>query len=477
MSRWSLRTRLVVGLTLLAVIGLVVVNLVVVLLLHSFLVRGVDDQLSGSGAGPLSGELPRQPSADGQPVGGLPGDGNPGTRRPDLPSSFVFEQIDATGKVTYQSKGSLATGAPDLSGVSADEIRAHGSQVFTVPATGGGSDFRVKARVGSDGTTSVIGISLAGVDSTVRRLAGLTAAVSLVAVLLLAVLARVVVRLGLKPLVAVEDTAEAIAAGDLSRRVPDGPPGTEVGRLSTSLNTMLGQIETSFAEKEAAERRLRRFVADAGHELRTPLTSIRGYAELFRQGAIVEPADQTRAMGRIESEAERMGHLVDDLLLLARLDQQRPLEQVPVELVGLTRDAVADAQVRDPGRPIDLDSGAAAIQVVGDRDRLRQVLDNLLGNALVHTPDATPVHVRLAAGEPGHVTIEVRDEGPGLSPDQAARVFERFYRADSSRSRSNGGSGLGLSIVEAVVSAHGGTVRCASAPGEGATFTITLPSA
>ena len=475
MSRWSLRTRLVVGLTLLAVIGLVVVNLVVVLLLHSFLVRGVDDQL-GSGAGPLSGELPRQPTGDGQPVGGLPGDGTQGDRRPDLPSSFVFVRIDTTGKVTYQSRGSLASGAPDLSGVTTAEVRAHGNQVFTVPATGGASDFRVKARVALDGTTSVIGISLSAVDSTVRRLARLTAAVSLVAVLLLAVLARVVVRLGLKPLVAVEDTAEAIAAGDLSRRVPDGPPGTEVGRLSTSLNTMLGQIETSFAEKETAERRLRRFVADAGHELRTPLTSIRGYAELFRQGAIADPADQTRAMGRIESEAERMGHLVDDLLLLARLDQQRPLEQVPVELIGLARDAVTDAQVRDPGRLIDLDSGAGAIQVVGDRDRLRQVLDNLLDNALVHTPDATPVHVRLAAGEAGQVTVEVRDEGPGLTPDQAARVFERFYRADPSRSRSNGGSGLGLSIVEAVVSAHGGTVRCASAPGEGATFTITLPS-
>ena len=289
-------------------------------------------------------------------------------------------------------------------------------------------------------------------------------------------LARVVVRVGLKPLVAVEDTAEAIAAGDLSRRVPDGPPGTEVGRLSTSLNTMLGQIETSFAEREAAERRLRRFVADAGHELRTPLTSIRGYAELFRQGAIAEPDDQTRAMGRIESEAERMGHLVDDLLLLARLDQQRPLERVPVELGALARDAVADASVRDPARPIGIASPESEVVVTGDPDRLRQVLDNLLGNALVHTPAGTAVRVTLGAEGDGRVLLAVRDEGPGMTPEQAARVFERFYRADSSRSRSNGGSGLGLSIVDAVVTAHGGTVRCESEPGAGTTFTIALPA-
>jgi len=262
----------------------------------------------------------------------------------------------------------------------------------------------------------------------------------------------------------------------LSRRVPDGPPGTEVGRLSTSLNAMLGQIESSFSAREAGERRLRRFVADAGHELRTPLTSIRGYAELFRQGAISEPEAQTRAMGRIESEAERMGHLVDDLLLLARLDQQRPLEHTPVDLGAIARDAVTDARVRDPGRPITLDVPDDQVTVTGDPDRLRQVMDNLLGNALVHTAPGTPVHLSLAPTTDGHIDLAVADEGPGLTAEQAARVFERFYRVDSARSRSNGGSGLGLSIVEAVVTAHAGTVRCASEPGVGTTFTITLPA-
>ncbi len=475
MSRWSLRTRLVVGITVLAVLGLLVVNIVVVVLLRAYLVRGIDSQLSGSG--PLTGPPPRQQSGQGGPGGGLGDNGTGVDERPNLPSDFVYEQLSATGTVLTQNIGSLATGGtgPDASGLTTAAAKSHGDVVFTLPAKGGGSDYRARAHVDPEtGTTTLIAISLNGVDSTLRNLAGLTTAVSVVAVLLLAMLARIVVRLGLRPLVAVEDTAEAIAAGDLSRRVPDGPPGTEVGRLSASLNTMLGQIETSFAEREAAERRLRRFVADAGHELRTPLTSIRGYAELFRQGAISEPEDQTRAIGRIESEAARMGHLVDDLLLLARLDQQRPLEHLPVELGGLARDAVADARVRDPGRPIDLAVPDAPVLVTGDPDRLRQVLDNLLGNALVHTPEGTPVRLTLDPDSGRHVVLAVHDEGPGMTADQAARVFERFYRADSARSR--GGSGLGLSIVDAVVAAHGGTVRCTSEPGDGTTFIMTLPA-
>jgi two-component system OmpR family sensor kinase len=487
-----LRSRLVVGLTVLAVLGLIVVNVVVVVLLRSYLVLGIDDQLNAS-AGRFD---PGRTQQGGQPGGPqvaptpsfptpapTPTQGETGDSRPQLPSLFVIRRLTASGAVdsSFSRTGALAdsTHSPNLTGLTSAVVAAKHDHVFTVPAVGGGSDYRVVARPTSDGDTIVVAISLSGVDSTLKRLALYTTAVSLVVVLLLFLLARVVVRVGLKPLVAVEDTAEAIAAGDLSRRVPDGPPGTEVGRLSTSLNAMLGQIESSFSAREAGERRLRRFVADAGHELRTPLTSIRGYAELFRQGAISEPEAQARAMGRIESEAERMGHLVDDLLLLARIDQQRPLERVPVDLSQVARDAVADARVRDPGRPIDLTEADAPVTVTGDPDRLRQVLDNLLGNALVHTAPLTPVHVRLT--RPGHalgglVELSVRDEGPGLTADQAARVFERFYRADSSRSRSNGGSGLGLSIVEAVVTAHHGTVACTSEPGAGATFTITLPT-
>jgi two-component system OmpR family sensor kinase len=485
-SRWSLRTRLVVGLTVLAVIGLVVVNLVVVVLLRSYLVKGIDDQLNASvgrfdpGRTGQGGIPPAQGTTPGPIPTPAPAPGETTDSRPQLPSIFVIRRLTSTGKVdpSFSRTGVLADSShgPVLTGLTASVVVGKHNQVFTVPAVGGGSDYRVLARPASDGDSVVVAISMSGVDSTVTRLALYTTAVSLVVVLLLFLLARVVVGVGLKPLVAVEDTAEAIAAGDLSRRVPDGPPGTEVGRLSTSLNAMLGQIESSFSAREAGERRLRRFVADAGHELRTPLTSIRGYAELYRQGAIAEPAAQARAMSRIESEAERMGHLVDDLLLLARLDQQRPLERVPVDLSTIARDAVADARVRDPGRSIAIDVPSADVVVTGDPDRLRQVLDNLLGNALVHTPPATSVSLSLGQPAGGHVELAVRDEGPGLTPEQAARVFERFYRADSARSRSNGGSGLGLSIVEAVVTAHAGTVRCASEPGAGTTFTLTLPT-
>lgn len=485
-----------VGLTVLAVIGLVVVNAVVVVLLRGYLLKGVDDQLMSAPFFGGRGQLGQSPQDTTVPTGaagtgstatpgdglvaGTPAPGQPTTTRPDLPSVFVFLQLDKNGGVVSFRNGSLADAkhGPDTSGLTASVVAARQNQIFTIPALGGGDDFRVRVRSHSDGTTTtsqVVAISLDGVDSTVQRLALLTIAVSLIVVLLLFLLARVVVGVGLKPLVAVEETAEAIAAGDLSRRVPDGPPGTEVGRLSASLNAMLVQIESSFSAREAGERRLRRFVADAGHELRTPLTSIRGYAELFRQGAISEPDAQAQAMARIESEAERMGHLVDDLLLLARLDQQRPLERVPVDLKSICAEAVTDARVRDPGRPISIDVPPAEVQVTGDPDRLRQVLDNLLGNALVHTAPGTAVYVTVAVAS-GQVELAVRDEGPGLTADQAARVFERFYRADSARGRNNGGSGLGLSIVYAVVTAHGGSVRCTSEPGLGTTFTLTLPA-
>ena len=480
MSRWSLRTRLVVGLTVLAVIGLVVVNAVVVLLLRGYLLKGVDDQLMSAPFFDGRGQLGQASPADGSTLP-TTGPGQTSGVRRDLPSVFVFLELDKNGAVTSFVNGSLADAkhGPDTTGLTASVVQAKADQILTVPAQGGGDDYRVRVRAHTDGTAAtsqVVAISLGGVNSTVRQLALLTTGVSLIVVLLLFLLARVVVGVGLKPLVAVEDTAEAIAAGDLSRRVPDGPPGTEVGRLATSLNAMLGQIESSFSAREAGERRLRRFVADAGHELRTPLTSIRGYAELFRQGAIAEPEAHARAMARIESEAERMGHLVDDLLLLARLDQQRPLERVPVDLSTVARDAVADARVRDPGRPIAIEVPEADVVVTGDPDRLRQVLDNLLGNALVHTAPSTPVYLTLAVPTGGQVELSIRDEGPGLTADQAARVFERFYRADSARGRGNGGSGLGLSIVYAVVTAHSGSVRCSSEPGVGTTFTLNLPA-
>jgi two-component system OmpR family sensor kinase len=276
--------------------------------------------------------------------------------------------------------------------------------------------------------------------------------------------------------------------------VPEGDERTEVGRLTTALNGMLSRIEQSFRAQQASEEqarasegRMRRFVADASHELRTPLTSIRGFAELYRQGAVSNPEDTRRLMERIESEGARMGLLVEDLLQLARLDQQRPLTITPVDLAEVAGDAVHDARALQPDRPLSLhlDEALSEVPVVlGDEARLRQVVGNLVTNALVHTPPTAAVTVRLSdeppagdggADDGGVVVLQVADEGPGMAPEDAARVFERFYRVDASRSRAEGGTGLGLAIVSALVAAHGGTIHLDTAAGRGATFTVRLP--
>jgi two-component system OmpR family sensor kinase len=279
---------------------------------------------------------------------------------------------------------------------------------------------------------------------------------------------------GLRPLDEIETTAAAIAAGDLSRRVERAEPRTEVGRLGLALNAMLGQIEAAFKGQAASERKLRRFVADASHELRTPLAAVRAYAELFGRGADRHPDDLARSMEGIRRESERMSALVEDLLLLARLDEGRPLAREPVELERVVREAVETARTVEPDRPIDLDAEHAA--VLGDRERLRQIVDNLLGNVRAHTPAGAPVRVRVGRTN-GKATIAVEDTGPGLRPEDLERIFERFYRADESRSRASGGVGLGLSIVAAVAEAHGGAVAARSEPGKGAAFEITLPLA
>jgi two-component system, OmpR family, sensor kinase len=284
-----------------------------------------------------------------------------------------------------------------------------------------------------------------------------------------------VIRLGVRPIKRMTATATAIAEGDLSRRVEPAAPGTEAAELGSALNTMLGQIEASFAVREASEERLRQFVADASHELRTPVTSIRGYAELYQRGALDDEASLSQAMRRTEQEAIRMGRLIDDLLLLARLDQGRPLERAPVDLGGLVDDSVLDARAIDPERTIETDL-ATGITVLGDEHRLHQVLANLLGNALRHSPRTAAVRVSLARRDRVGV-LEVHDDGPGMPADVAARAFERFYRADPSRARASGGVGLGLSIVAAVAAAHGGSVSARSEAGAGATFEVVLPLA
>ena len=292
---------------------------------------------------------------------------------------------------------------------------------------------------------------------------------------LIALASRSVIKVGLKPLSEVENTAEQIAAGDLSARLPDARPNTEVGRLTTSLNTMLSRIEESFALRKKSEDKLRRFVADASHELRTPLTAIRGFAELHRQGAVTGEAETKQLLSRIEGESIRMGSLVEDLLLLARLDQAREMEHLPVDIAQVTKDAVASAQVAGPEHPISLIRDVDELYTLGDQHRIHQVVANLLANARTHTPAGTPITVSIAQDSDG-LRIAVADAGPGLSDEDQKRIFERFYRADSSRVRIDGeGSGLGLSIVDAVMKAHGGSVSVTSELGKGATFTLFFP--
>jgi two-component system OmpR family sensor kinase len=426
--------------------------------------------------------------------------------------------------------GAMASALPNPDvPISASWLNSHQNTPVTVRAVSGNHLYRVLAVAEpfdtSDGGTVMLNVisafDVTNVYQTIGHLIGIDLIASLIVLTVLAIVGVALVRRSLRPLVEIEQTAQGIAAGDLSRRVPEWDERTEVGRLGQSLNTMLDQVENAFrarADSEAAarrsEERMRQFVADASHELRTPLTTIRGFAELYRQrgglengghenGSLENGAsgipreDLNRIMRRLEQEASRMGVLVEDLLLLARLDQQRPLESRPVDLLTLAADAVHDARVMAPGRSINLtvEPGAAPI-VLGDDVRLRQVIGNLMSNALVHTPDGTPVEVRIRPGTtdgeqagpppapPGSasaprpwpsVQLEVADHGPGLTPEQAERVFERFYRADQARTRQAGGTGLGLAIVSALVTAHGGTVTVAPTPGGGATFRIVLP--
>ena len=320
----------------------------------------------------------------------------------------------------------------------------------------------------------VIAVSLTSVEKTLHELSWLFLLISLAVLILIGLISRWLITLSLKPLLEVEVIAAAIADGDLSARLPELEPSTEVGRLTQSLNTMLGRIEESFAQKNASESKLRRFVADASHELRTPLTAIRGFAELHRQGAVSGEEKTRELVGRIEKESIRMGSLVEDLLLLARMDEARPFTLEPVDLTHLIRECVASAQAAGPNHRIQVDA-PDDLYVLGDNKRIHQALANLLANARTHTPTGTEIEV-LATATDDEITIAVKDSGPGLTEADQTRIFERFFRVDPSRARHAGeGSGLGLSIVDAVMQAHGGSVSVESVVGEGATFTLHFP--
>jgi two-component system OmpR family sensor kinase len=408
-----------------------------------------------------------------------------------LPSDYWVRFNNAAGTQISQSSEPLnqADCGPAIPTLTVAAVNGLHGKPFTVPSRDGSERWRVVVSVTPNGTGSIaVATPLTGVDSTLNQLVLFDVIIGAGVVIVLAGLSYIAVRHSLRPLVDVEHTAAAIAAGDLTRRVPQSDPRTEVGRLAGALNGMLSQIESAFRAREASEQeartsehRMRRFITDASHELRTPLTSIRGFAELYRMGAVPEESDVDRVMTRIESESTRMGLLVDDLLLLARLDQQRPLEREIVDLETIASDAVHDAQAVAPGRDVQLQlSTHEPVLVVGDDARLRQVVGNLVTNALTHTPESAAVTVGLSIDDSAaerFAVLEVADSGPGLSPNDAQRIFERFYRVEESRTRANGGSGLGLSIVAALTAAHGGTTDVESKLGIGSRFRIRLPLA
>jgi two-component system OmpR family sensor kinase len=451
--RLSLRARVLVGVVVLAALGLVAADIATYSSLRSFLVHQVDAGLESGHRG-LEGGEQGGPQPQGIDWFGFGTEGTGGVQGQCLVSNCSPPRIPAT--VHFKS-------SPGPHGES--ELAAY----FTAPARNHRESYRVRASIEPENPLRVLFVakSLAGVDGTLHRLILIELIATAAVLAALAAVGSWVVRLGLRPLARIEQTAAAITAGDLSRRVDHPDPQTEVGRVGRALNTMLDQIE-------ASDRRLRRFVADASHELRTPLAAVRAYAELFDRGAATHPEDLERSMSGITRESERMSLLVDDLLLLARLDERRPLEREPVDLAAVVRDSVDAARVVEPERPIEL--SVEPVTVTGDSARLRQVLDNLLANARTHTPAGTPVSVDLRRID-GRAALTVADHGPGLTEEEAPRVFERFYRADDSRARASGGAGLGLSIVAAVTEAHGGNAEARPTPGGGATFVVTLPLA
>ena len=474
--RTPLWLRLISAMLALVALGLTLTGAFGVRLLRGYLVDQVDEQLAAAvgqlGRGDMTGIEPEP------------------TR---IPSQFHVAVIDQEGTTIWTAPSALSDSEPDLPRLTPAGAADRAGRPFTVDAVRGNESWRAVALPAADRSGSmVIATSLDEVDATVKRLVNIDLIVGLTVLGGLALVGISMVRTALRPLGEIEITAAAIGRGDLARRVPDHHPGTEMGRLSRALNAMLEQIERAFRAQAASEsrsrrseERMRRFVADASHELRTPLTSIRGFAELHRQGAVTDPDEVSKLLGWIEDEATRMGLLVDDLLLLARLDQQRPLQQVPVDLGQVARSAVEAARAATPDREISLvvDDGSRSdddghLVVPGDEARLHQVVANLLDNALTYSSTETPVAVRAARVERDgrHLaSLEVVDRGQGLTPEQSERVFERFYRTDAARSRALGGTGLGLSIVAAITHAHGGAVEVDSAPGEGSTFRVLLP--
>jgi two-component system OmpR family sensor kinase len=476
-SGWSLRSRLLLATLVVVAIGIGTSDFVAHASLKNYLIKQVDTQLTGVANGSV-GRLNRagiEPNANEDDANGSPFR----IVRPlrGVPTETLVTLLDSNGNELGRLGGDISNSSQTMrfNGFTTVKVAATKGLPFTVKGVKDGGDTRAIAQVLPTGLGSiVVAVSLAGVDRTLHEMTWLFLLISLIILVLIAFLSRFIIRISLRPLSEVEGTAAAIAAGDLSARLPDNNPKTEVGKLTRSLNTMLSRIEESFAVRVASESKLRQFVADASHELRTPLTAIRGFAELHRQGA-VEGVEKTKELiGRIEKESIRMGSLVEDLLLLARMDEARPVSMEPVDLTHVLEECIASASAAGPDHPITADI-EPDIFVLGDNKRIHQAIANLLANARTHTPLGTKITVRAKSGK-DDTRVSVSDEGPGLSPADQKKIFERFFRADPSRQRSSGeGSGLGLSIVDAIMKLHGGSVSVESELGRGATFTLTFP--
>ncbi len=470
----SLRNRLVVGAVSLVALGLLIADLAGVLLFKSFQLQQVDDQLRA----PFGARPPQQVND----VMAQACTASHSADRPQLPTSFTIITLDSTGRPTCQAPQDSE--AIDTGSLTVDRLSSAASSQEIIdlgPEPGRPATWRARV-LQFDNGYAVLAVSLTEVNQAIRRLILISLTVGAIILAVAALAGIVVVRIGLRPLTAIERTAEEIAAGNISRRIDVRSDKTEVGRLGASLNSMLTQIEAAFAERDRIEARLRRFVADASHELRTPLATVRGHAELVRKGIATSPEDVQRIVGRIESESIRMSTLVDDLLLLARMDSTRVLEQRPVDVLSITVDGVTDARVRAPGRGISVTNPNeppwldVPPTVMGDSVRLQQILTNLLTNAIKYTPPDTPIEVQVGAiGTSVHVAVI--DHGPGLKVGNEELVFERFFREDPGRARGSGGAGLGLAIAHSLAEKHGGTLRYRPTAGGGSTFELALPLA
>jgi two-component system OmpR family sensor kinase len=430
---WSLKSRLTLGVVLLSAIAFAASGIAANYALRGYLVTQIDSELVAVASGSLP-QVQRAGIEHDDERHPLPKtqDGNPVRR---IPTATSLTLLGVDGKVSAQIGGDLNPSSINtyIAMLTKSDISAHSGTPFTLVTPG--SDFRVVALPFSNGQGTVVAAkSLSELDKTIAKLQFLFFLISLVLLLLILFASRSVIRVGLRPLEDVEETAEEIAKGNLSARLPDADPATEVGRLVTSLNTMLSRIEESFSVQTQSENKLRRFVADASHELRTPITAIRGFSELHRQGAVKGEKDTSDLIARIENESKRMGSLVEDLLLLARLDQARKMDSKPVDINTVVEDAVISARAAGPNHPVQLISSSDEIFTLGDEVRIHQVVANLLANARAHTPAGTPITVSVSETDAG-VQISVADKGPGISEEDQKRIFERFYRSDSSRVR------------------------------------------